>query len=378
MPDTSVKYFDSTMSGAPVLSGTAGALVNVLDACLVNGFGTATLNSLVIANNVATGTVSAGHGLSMICGTNNASPGVGPVIRIDGATPSALNGDWRLASVPNSTTLTFAVPGIADQTATGTITVKRAPAGWVKSQSGSQKAAYARSSLGATAMLLRVDDTPAQYPTLIMYESMTSVDAGAGAAPTSGSLYSAKSTVASATARQWRVVVDGHAVYFFAQPDGINWSSAVFFGDICNYKSGDQYHCALIANLNANTASYLSQLAGNTSGALLARAASQVGAAIALGRHSHSCSGSMIGSAGNPYPGIDGAVHCCPIEAWEIGAINAARGLMPGMYNALHNAQPPDGTLVNSIPQLIEHQILAISVSNNSFRGLIDISGPWR
>lgn len=377
MTDCNVKFFDSTMSGAPSLSGTAGSLINVLDACLVNGFGSVTLTSLTVAGNIATGTVSGGHGFAMIVGVNNATPGVGPVITISGATPTALNGEWRLASVPNSTTFTFVTSGLADQVATGTISAKRAPANWIKRFGGTNKAAYAREA-PATTMLLRIDDTPAQYPTLIMYESMTSVDAGAGAAPTSGSLYSAKSTVASATARQWRVVVDGHAVYFFAQPDGSNWSSAVFFGDICNYKSGDQYHCALIANLNANTASYLSQLAGNTSGALLARAASQVGAAIALGRHSHSCSGSMIGSAGNPYPGIDGAVHCCPIEAWEIGAINAARGLMPGMYNALHNAQPPDGTLVNSIPQLIEHQILAISVSNNSFRGLIDISGPWR
>ena len=130
------------MSGAPVLSGTAGTLIAVLDACLVNGFGSVTLNSLVVQNNVATATVSGGHGFAMIVGVNNVSPGVGPVVRIDGATPAALNGDWRLASVPNSTTFTFAAEGIPDQTATGTITAKRAPAGWAKAFGGANKAAY--------------------------------------------------------------------------------------------------------------------------------------------------------------------------------------------------------------------------------------------
>lgn len=39
MSGTHVKYFDSTMPGAPVMSGTVGAMIAVLDACLVNGFG---------------------------------------------------------------------------------------------------------------------------------------------------------------------------------------------------------------------------------------------------------------------------------------------------------------------------------------------------
>ena len=36
---TSVKYFHSELPGAPVLSGTAGSRIAVLDACLVNGWG---------------------------------------------------------------------------------------------------------------------------------------------------------------------------------------------------------------------------------------------------------------------------------------------------------------------------------------------------
>jgi len=58
MPDTSVVYFDSTMTGAPALSGTAGTLIGLLDACLQDGFGGVTLDSLVVASNVATATYS--------------------------------------------------------------------------------------------------------------------------------------------------------------------------------------------------------------------------------------------------------------------------------------------------------------------------------
>lgn len=136
MLDASVRYYDSTMAGAPALSGTPGALISVLDACLKDGFGTVTLNSLVVAGNVATGTVNAGHGFTMVGGA------VGPVITIAGATPAGLNGTWRIASVPNSTTFTFATSGIADQTATGTITAKRAPLGFSKVFSGTNKAVY--------------------------------------------------------------------------------------------------------------------------------------------------------------------------------------------------------------------------------------------
>ena len=57
---TSVKYYASTMPGAPVLSGTAGALATLLDACLVDGFGLKTVDTLVVASGVATANISTG------------------------------------------------------------------------------------------------------------------------------------------------------------------------------------------------------------------------------------------------------------------------------------------------------------------------------
>ena len=59
---TSVKHFRSNMTGAPTLNGVAGALIGVLDACLVNGFNLKTIDSLAVAAGVATASVGGGHG----------------------------------------------------------------------------------------------------------------------------------------------------------------------------------------------------------------------------------------------------------------------------------------------------------------------------
>ena len=50
-----VYTFDSTMTGAPVLSGTAGALRAVLKACMVDGFGAGAVATLTVAAGIATG-----------------------------------------------------------------------------------------------------------------------------------------------------------------------------------------------------------------------------------------------------------------------------------------------------------------------------------
>lgn len=369
MPDTGVRYFDSTMAGAPALSGTAGTLIGVLDACLVNGFGAVTLNSLVVAGNVVAGTVTAGHGFAMIGGI------VGPVIRISGATPSALNGDWRLASVPNSTTFTFSTTGIADQTATGTITAKRAPAGWTKAHSGTNKAAYARLDQAANAMLLRVDDSPAQYPTLIMYEAMSGVDTGSGPAPTSGSFYAAKSSAASAVARPWRLFADARTVYLFVRADGTNWDAGLAFGDLAPYKAADVYSSFLIAHPTASTLYFYLWELGAATGSLLARPVSHLGAATPMRRYAHPLN-TYLGSGGTAYPAAaDGALHGWPVEAWDSNT--DPRGMMPGLYSPVHAAGAiADGTVVPGV-DLLGGGALFVQAITSQPRAAIAIDTPW-
>ena len=69
MPATSVKVFHSAMNGAPTLSGSAGALLSVLDSCLSDGWGSKTMTTGAISGGVAT-----------LNYTSTAAPEVGSVI----------------------------------------------------------------------------------------------------------------------------------------------------------------------------------------------------------------------------------------------------------------------------------------------------------
>lgn len=360
MPDTTVKYFHSSMSGAPTLSGSAGSLITVLDACLVNGFSSVTLDSLVVSGNVATGTKSTGHNLTMI-GT------VGPVVRIAGATPSGLNGDWRLASVPNNTTFTFATTGISDQTASGTITAKRAPAGFEKAFTGTNKAAYRSLNAAGTQLYLRLDDTGTTAATAIMYEAMSDIDTGTGLSPTSGSV-----TWAKGSSLPWAIFADDRAVYLLT-----NNTNGMFFGDIASFLSPDPYGAALIGSSVGSTYTYLGYL-NSSSQSYLARTWSGIGGAVTMARYSVRFSSyDYLGYAGTAFPNPpDHAFHAAPVYVLE----SVLRGLMPGLWNPLHTSAQ------------LSHQLLVpLTVNGAGRQGMIllfglvggsciaaDLTGPWR
>ena len=358
-----VKWFTSDMPGAPALSGTAGTLIAVLDACLLNGFGSVTLTSLTVSGGVATA-VKAGHGFLDYV-----------VLLIDGSTPAVLNGKKRIARI-DANSFAFDATGVADQVATGTITAKVAPAGWTKAYSGTNKAAYAR-PYPASASLLRVDDTPAQYSTLIMYETMSDVDTGTGPAPASGAYYFGKSSAVSSTARQWRLFADAQSIYLFVKNDGTNWYGALEFGDLIVYKSGDAYASILHASTSAT---YVFAYHVMSSWGLLSRSYSQLGSPVSVTAYSHSRF-TQLGINTQAYPApADNSFHAWPIELWE--GTSLARGLAPGIWNPIHTGPsaggPTDGMIVTDIPQLNGRSVMVQALYNLSASCAIDITGPWR
>lgn len=384
MPDTGVRYFDSTMAGAPALSGTAGTLIGVLDACLKDGFGAVTLNGLVVAGNVATGTVNADHGLAMIGGA------VGPVIRIAGAAPAALNGDWRIASVPNGTTFTFSTAGIADQTATGTITAQRAPLGFSKPFSGTNKAAYRADDAASGRLYLRVADDgtgAATYARARGYETMSDVDTGVGPYPTdaqfSGGLYWGKSSTANATARAWRLVGDSQGFAFFVNQDGAgNWINGLFC-DIPSEKAGDAYRTLLVGGVTTTIANMGNiHLINNANGHYLPRSYTQTGASIAAQKDSHRIMQAGMGNqnSGISYPAPPGnQFYCAPVDIWESNTL--LRGALPGIYAPLHPATGlTDGSFQSNVSGLDGRMLLIQRMVNagTNFACAIDLTGPWR
>lgn len=388
MADTSVRYFDSTMSGAPALSGTVGALISVLDACLTNGFGTVTLASLVVASNVATGTVSGGHGFSMI------GSAVGSVITIAGATPSGLNGTWRIASVADSTHFTFITSGISDQTATGTITAVRAPLGFSKVYSGTNKAVYRADDVMSSRLYLRVADDgtgSATYARVRGYESMSDVDTGTGPFPTdtqvSGGLYWGKSSAASSTARAWRLIGDSQGFCLFANQDGSGaWISATWV-DIPSEKAGDAYRTLIIGGITSTVSlmGNLPMINTAAAGHYCARKYDQTGSAIAVFKLSHGLALSGMGIYGVPYPApMGGQFYCAPVDVFEgssAASATALRGVLPGIYNPCHPAtQLTDGTFQVNVTGLDGRTLLVqiIKSGGTSYASVIDLTGPWR
>ena len=171
-------WFDSTEAGAPSLNNAVGSLVEVLRGCLVNGFGIKSISSITVASGVATVT-SANHGFS---------DKYGKLVLIEGAPVAGLNGRKQPGGVTTNT-FTFPAAGVPDGTYTGTISVMRAPLGWVEPYSAAGKAIFARTDPAATAYMLRVDDTqvaPATNaePRVRVVDGVTGIDAFSIVSPT--------------------------------------------------------------------------------------------------------------------------------------------------------------------------------------------------
>ena len=243
MPATSVKFLHSSMTGAPSLTGQVGSLIAVLDACLVNGFGLQSVDSLVVASNVATMNFSSGHPYE-----------VGSVVLNAGAAPSGLNGEQRITAVTTNTA-SFATTGISDQTATGSITTKLAPLGWGKPFSGTNLAVYRSADVTGNRNYLRVNDnytTDPREARLIGYETMSAVSTGTGPFPTTaqvnGGAWLAKSDTADAAARPWIFYGDEKLFYLAIKNSTSYGYQTYFFGEPVGFKTPDLYNTVLGAS----------------------------------------------------------------------------------------------------------------------------------
>lgn len=368
--DTSVKFFTSAMSGAPALTNAAGTVIAVLDACLVNGFGSVTLDSLVVSSNVATGTVSTGHGFAMTGAT-------GPVIRIEGATPSGLNGDWRIQTVPNSTTLTFATSGIGNQTATGTITAKRAPAGFEKAFSGTNLAAYRALDVRGTRQYFRIDDTSAatsdSFEAIRRYATMTDVNTGTDGSPV---LYFTKCGGNSSAAKAWRLYADWASFWLIAD----TWSAGhgqLFFGDLAQPSVPvDVGHGAIAGHVTVGGWTQ-SSIADLTTSAQMNLAVSYDGTTknVAAYRRGHSLNGEVAGGGGAAYQSSIGLLVKA-IEAFE--GTTAYRGLMPGWYGQVHANLSAWNNDYYEHAQIGTLRGDVLIHGAGAYYQFFDITGPWR
>jgi hypothetical protein len=401
--DFSVYYFNEGLRGAPQLSGTSGALIAVLDACLITGFGTVSVTSLTVADGIATATVSAGNGFNPH-----------HIILIEGASDPALNGRHRVLLDGNSSTSFSFKTTAANGTASGTISAKYAPVpGWEKPFSAANKAVY-RATTG-NRFFYRVDDSlPEKYVAEIRgYETMTSVDVGVAPFPLLSRLSGIeKSNGANATGKYWDLVADCRAVMFGAQqlptigtvpyptparyfgemvplaPNGDAWCSAV----LSSYenRSGSMF-------VNSGGSVFYSYRSGDAFLGVLARGLSGVGAAIsaqcmaAFGGNGGALSGQDV-SFGPAPSAVNGQLYLSPVYLAE-GIAGPVRAVVPGAqfvpHTGVNGILGVRSTITPAAGPLAGRQLLALACSNytssssnssssSSGRYLMDITGPWR
>lgn len=396
--DTTVKFFREDFPGAPVLNGVAGSLIGLLNACLCTGFGLRIATSLVVSGGVAT--------LTLASDAKNANL-LRSVVLVDGVTGAltALNGEQRI-TFASPTELKFATAA-ADGTATGAITVKTAPAGWEKKFPGTNTAAFKSLDPTSLGSCLWVNDVGTLNANVRLYEAMTEVDAGTGAAPTvaesSTGGFWLKSTAANTNANRWDLFADSRSGYYCPVPASGGSTNSVgqasyFFGDVLAYKSGDAFAAAVFGSALAPVlqVNYGSVLVGGQGGASLMSRFLRIytGLGSAISAYAAPLSGAVnLASGADAQQGTfpaptDGGLrlskmHCT--EAAGSGATAILRGEMPGVYycpqTGLHTSFQR-GDMVAFGAKTIYTVYAGGSANETSIasagRGFVDITGPWR
>lgn len=178
---TDIKFYVHTNTNAPQLTNNFGCMIDVLDACLVNGFGSQAVATLTASGTTVTATYGSAHNYLQY-----------QVTKIAGVNQTEFNGEHRILTVPDANTITFelaAVPSVT--TATGTITSSLPSLGWEKPFSSTHssgvggKAAYRSTNLLLSSRpFLRVVDeldpaytaTYAKYAKVGIVEDMVGID----------------------------------------------------------------------------------------------------------------------------------------------------------------------------------------------------------
>jgi hypothetical protein len=389
-----IKWYQSNQTGAPQLTGQAGSLIAVLNACLLNGFNLRTLSSITREASVATATADAGHGFRE-----------GDTILIAGANESAYNGQQRLRNVTTNSfqfDLSFALGSEPATPAGGAITAKLAPLDWESPFSGANKAVYRARDMTSNRLFLRIDETPLVGDTNYgrgtrtalaqMWEVLNDIDNGTGKSET----WWRKAHNDSATSRPWVLIGDSKRFWL-----AVNWSESYpnryvpyFFGDFPSFKAGDAYG-ALIAgyydltynwgdpasNEVADCVYSVGTAVGNT-GIFLARGYSQLGGRInAQWVSAPAASGGIgLGATGIPYPNpADNGIYVMPLMIQEQTG-PSLRGRLPGLLCPLHAiAAAEPWKFPGFVIDGTQRELLVVNGAQNNggARMAFDLTGPW-
>lgn len=218
-----VKWFSSENINAPELGNNWGSLLNVLEACLLTGYGAQTIQSITIENGVATADFGAAHKLQLF-----------QWIKISGSTQVALNTEFKILGA-TTTTIEFLID-LPDQMVVEVLTCSLASLGWSKPFSDTGRAVFQAKNTDANPYFLRVDDTcdPLHTPTRAKFakvgilESCTGIDDISGNQAPFDPALPTKNWIGTGTAGNTNAII-GWAKWVYATSDITN-SSLVNLG----------------------------------------------------------------------------------------------------------------------------------------------------
>lgn len=394
--DTSVKFMHADMVGAPLLAGTAGSLINALDAFLVNGFGLKTVDSGTISN-----------GVCRLNFTGTSCADINAVIFVAGATPASLNGEQKVTNVASSW-VEFAT-ALPEGPVGGTVTFKLAPLGWEKVLSKTNVAVYRPTDPAGTRPYLRVNDADPICARVTMYESMGDVDSGFNPSPAAatvvGGYYWWKKTAAGAIGVPYAFVGDAHGLFAGTMPSvavgaptGTVGFNVCYAGDLKSYRSGDAF-CGFLTGGNASASSASNaSVYGNVFDNEPATTRSVMRRANGLGS-SQTCERTAYGATisgnngafGLAPAGVNNGLFLAPIVVSDGGTLagNGPRGELPGALCSIQSGVPGvvglgigqiSGTGVYAGITLLRLQVVTRIDGSTAQQGtgFIDITGPWR
>lgn len=257
MASPSIFYYAFDQVGLAGVTGAAGSLISqILDPCLINGFNQRTVTGISYdsATGLATATTSVAHGMQF-----------NDVAEFSGADQAGFNGKARIVATPSTTQIVYkpaSAPGASAATG-ASLSVKRAAAGWTKTWSGTNQAAYKHAASLSQGTLF-VDDAAgsSQGARNALARGFEAFSGGVGTrgfpTPTqmSEGEYIRKSSTLDAVARPWELVAindDGEGggpfIYLFIDWSATTRASAIFstfmFGDFKSFRPGDVYPCLI-------------------------------------------------------------------------------------------------------------------------------------
>lgn len=392
MAGTTVNVFRSTDAGAPVLSADQGTVINVLDACLINGYNSKTI-TITRSGQTATASCTS-HGYALDGATK---------VRISGAGQAEYNGDFTIFNVTTNT-FDFTVTGSPASPATGTITSIVAPLDWSKPFSGTGLAAYRSNVVTGTRLYLRINDNNPDANTyktakMVGYETMSDINTGVGPFPTvaqyASGMWINKSNLAAGVAVPWMLIGDGYSFYFFNTPNTTYAGYRIYyFGDFASFMQSDPYGCFLSGDQASNPGGsyeYSNSLPSNWYGVNLldtgarqyiARAYTQLGSAVV---------GSIFGNytLGNTLSGYNGAVpfpNPCNnglyLSPLHLSDGSCLRGRLGGMWQMLQ-ARPfgASNVIIPASQNSVGRRLLTAQTGGSGStygERAFDIDGPWR